>query len=139
MTSESTPTASPPKTSLVLTIVTWVGRAISLLCVAALSMSGILKIQQPQWLLDDFAKFKYPEGVLFPIGIAELVGVVLYAIPQTSVLGAIWLTGYLGGAVATHVHAGDGDFAGPIILGVLVWLGLVLRDPKLRAILPWRF
>jgi hypothetical protein len=63
--------------------------------------------------------------------------VILYAIPQTSVLGAILLTGYLGGATATHVRIGD-PFVGPVIAGMIVWGGLVLRDARLRSILPWR-
>jgi hypothetical protein len=61
----------------------------------------------------------------------------IYAIPQTAVLGAILLTGYMGGAIATHVRVGDGVVV-HIIIGVLVWLGLFLREPRLRAILPWR-
>jgi hypothetical protein len=63
--------------------------------------------------------------------------VILYAIPQTAVLGAILLTGYLGGAVSTHVRAGE-PFFFPVIVGVLVWLGLVLRDPRLRSLAPLR-
>jgi hypothetical protein len=72
-----------------------------------------------------------------PLGTTVLACTLLYAIPQTSVLGAILLTGYLGGATATHVRVGD-NFAGPIIFGVLVWLGLFLRDSRLRALIPWK-
>lgn len=75
--------------------------------------------------------------LLVPLGITELVCTILYAIPQTSVLGAILLTGYMGGAIATHVRVGD-MFLVQAGLGVLVWLGLYLREPRLRAILPWR-
>jgi hypothetical protein len=72
-----------------------------------------------------------------PVLIIEILCVILYAIPQTAVLGAILLTGYLGGAVATHVHAGEPWFF-PVIMGVIVWLGLVLRDPRLRELAPLR-
>jgi Mn2+/Fe2+ NRAMP family transporter len=72
------------------------------------------------------------------IGILEIACTVIYVIPRTSVLGAILLTGYLGGATATHVRIGDPSFFGPVIFGVLVWLGLWLRDARLRALLPLR-
>jgi len=72
-----------------------------------------------------------------PLGIVELTCAAIYAFPPTAVLGAILLTGYLGGATATHVRVGD-LFHMPILVGVLVWLGLYLRDGRLRAIVPWR-
>ena len=71
------------------------------------------------------------------LGILEIACTIIYAIPQTAVLGAILLTGYMGGAIATHVRVGEGVIP-HIIIGVLVWLGLFLREPRLRAILPWR-
>jgi hypothetical protein len=71
------------------------------------------------------------------LGILELVCTVLYAIPRTAVLGAILLTGYLGGAIATHVRIGD-DFTPPVIMALLLWGGLYLRDARLRALLPLR-
>jgi hypothetical protein len=71
------------------------------------------------------------------IAIVELACVLLYAIPRTSVLGAILLTGYLGGAISTHVRAGE-PFYLPLGVGVIVWLGLFLRDARLRALLPLR-
>lgn len=71
------------------------------------------------------------------LGVTELLCAVLYAIPQTSVLGAILLTGYMGGAIATHARIGEG-FIPQIIIGVLVWLGLFLRDARLRALIPIR-
>jgi hypothetical protein len=71
------------------------------------------------------------------LGIVEIACTVVYAIPQTAVLGAILLTGYLGGAIATHVRLEEG-FLPPVILGVLVWLGIYLRDARLRALLPFR-
>ena len=75
--------------------------------------------------------------VVRPLFFVELACVLLYVIPQTAVLGAILLTGYLGGAVATHVRAGE-PFWFPIIFGILIWLGLVLRDARIRALVPLR-
>jgi ABC-type transport system involved in cytochrome c biogenesis permease component len=84
--------------------------------------------------------FGYPESIILPLGIVLLACTVAYLIPRTSILGAILLTGYLGGAVATHVRAGDTLFSilFPIILGVLIWGGLYLRDARLPALIPLR-
>ena len=84
------------------------------------------------------AQFGYPSGLIVPIGVVELACVVLYVIPRTAVLGAVLLTGYLGGAIATHVRLSDPSFAGPLIFGIMVWAGLYLREPRLRALLPLR-
>jgi hypothetical protein len=72
------------------------------------------------------------------LGITEVACTIIYLIPRTAVLGAILLTGYFGGATATHVRVGDPSFVGPVVLGVLVWLGLFLRDDRLRALIPLR-
>jgi hypothetical protein len=82
-------------------------------------------------------KFGYPPGAIVVLGAVELVCALLFVIPRTSVLGAILVTGYLGGAVATHVRAGDA-FVAPALLGVVAWGGLFLRDERLRALLPFR-
>jgi hypothetical protein len=74
---------------------------------------------------------------LVPIGLLELLCAVLYLVPQTALLGAVLLTGYLGGAVATHLRIGE-PFVLPLVLGVLIWAGLWLRDPRLRGLLPLR-
>jgi hypothetical protein len=118
----------------------WAGRVISALPVLMLIMSGTMKLTRGTQVLEGFAKFGYPESVIFPLGVVELVSTLLYVIPQTSVLGAILLTGYLGGATATHVRVGDPlmTFMTPVILGVLVWLGLYLRHPRIRALFPLR-
>ena len=115
----------------------WAGRVISALPVLGLLFSGVMKLAQPQMVLDEFARLGYGEGIAVTIGIVEIACTIIYAIPQTAVLGAILLTGYLGGATATHVRIDD-PFISPIIAGVLVWLGLFLRDGRLRAILPLR-
>jgi ABC-type sugar transport system permease subunit len=86
---------------------------------------------------DGMTKYGYPATSAIPILIVEVVCAVLYAIPRTAVLGAVLLTGYLGGAVATHVHASE-SWVFPVIAGVLVWLGLYLRDARVRDLLPLR-
>jgi hypothetical protein len=86
---------------------------------------------------EEFHRLGYPQNTTRPIAMAEIGSAILYVIPQTAVLGAIVLTGYLGGATATHVRIGDPYF-GPIVMGVLAWLGIFLRDPRLRALIPWR-
>jgi DoxX-like family len=85
-------------------------------------------------------KLGYSESLIIPIGILLIVCTIIYLIPTTSVLGAILLTGYLGGAVATHVRAAEGVFpiVFPIIFGALLWLGLYLTDTRLRALIPLR-
>ena len=87
--------------------------------------------------MEGFVRLGYPESLTLGIGIVELACAVVYVIPQTSVLGAILLTGYLGGATATHVRIGEPFFM-PIVLGVLIWGGLFLREDRLRALLPLR-
>jgi hypothetical protein len=114
----------------------WGGRVASALPVLALVGSASMKLSHNAGMVPQFVgKFGYPESTMTPIGVAEILCTILYAVPQTSVLGAILLTGYLGGAVATHVRVGD-VFAPPLVLGILVWVGLYLRDARLRELLP---
>lgn len=113
------------------------GTIISTLASLMFIVSGVMKLMKPDFVLKEFPRFGYDESALLPIGITELICAIIYAIPRTSVLGAILLTGYLGGAVATHVRISD-PFIPPIVLGVAVWLGIFLRDARLRAILPFR-
>ena len=115
----------------------WAGRVVSALPVLMLLMSGVMKLVKPDFVVDSFRDLGWPESLALCLGILEISCTVVYLIPRTSVLGAILLTGYLGGATATHVRIGDPFFA-PIILGVLVWLGLFLRDSRLRALFPLR-
>jgi hypothetical protein len=119
----------------------WAGRVMSALPVMLLLFSGILKLTGMDAVIEGFAKLGYPASLILGIGIVEIACVVLYVIPRTVVLGAILATGYLGGAVATHVRVGDPFFShvlGPFYLGVLVWGGLYLRDERLRALIPVR-
>jgi hypothetical protein len=116
------------------------GRIISALPVLFLLMDGVMKLIKPAVVVDATVRLGYSETVILPLGIALLTCTILYLIPRTSVLGAILLTGYLGGAVATHVRAGEGLFPVlfPVIIGVLIWGGLYLRDQRLRSLIPLR-
>jgi hypothetical protein len=100
-------------------------------------VSAVMKFVKPDDVVKGFAHLGWPENLAVGLGILEIACTVIYVIPRTAVLGAILLTGYLGGAIATHVRIGD-PFYVPIILGVLVWGGLYLRDARLRALLPLR-
>jgi hypothetical protein len=125
-------TQSPSKAQL------WGGRVASALPVLGLLMSASMKFSHSAQLVPQFVgKLGFPESSMTPLGVVELVSTILYAVPKTSVLGAVLLTGYLGGAVATHVRVGD-PFIAPLVLGVLVWAGLFLRDERVRALLPLR-
>lgn len=115
----------------------WVGRIMSAVPVLMLLFSGVLKLIKPAPVVEEFARLGYPESLALGIGILELACTIVYVIPRTSILGAIVLTGYLGGATATHVRIGD-PFFSPIVVGVLVWGGLFLRDDRLRTLLLWR-
>jgi hypothetical protein len=118
----------------------WAGRIISAIPILFLLLDGVAKLFKPAPVVEATVKLGYPESVIIGLGIVLLVCTVLYAIPLTSVLGAILLTGYLGGAVATHVRVGDKLFniLFPGLVGVLVWGGLYLRDERLRALIPLR-
>jgi hypothetical protein len=118
----------------------WAGRIMSALPALFLLVDGGMKLVKPAPVVEATVRLGYPERVIFGLGILLLACTVVYLVPRTSILGAILLTGYLGGAVATHVRVGDGLFPifFPVILGVLVWGGLFLRDDRLRALLPWR-
>ena len=118
----------------------WAGLVVSALPALFLLVDAAMKLVKPAVVVEATVKLGYSESVIVPIGIVLLVSTVLYLVPQTSVLGAILLTGYLGGAVATHVRAGEGLFSiiFPVIFGVLIWLGLYLRYDRLRTLIPLR-
>src|SRR5262245_55642058 len=115
----------------------WTGRVLSGLAALFMLMDGIMKIPKPEFVVKATTELGYPESVILPLGIIVTVSTVLYLIPQTSVLGAILLTGYLGGAVASHVRRDDGLFADvfPVIFAALLWGGLCLRYPDISAVL----
>jgi len=116
----------------------WAGRIISALVALSLVFSGLMKLLKPAPILQGFAHFGYPESLILGIGILEIACAIVYLIPRTSVLGAILVTGYLGGATATNVRVGDPSFYVTVILGVLAWGGLYLREDRLRALIPLR-
>jgi hypothetical protein len=97
-----------------------------------------MKLNPPAEVLEQFVtKGGFPANTLTPIGILEVVCTLLYAFPRTAVLGAILLTGYLGGATVVHVRGGE-PFIAPVLIGCIVWLGIYLREPRLHALTPWR-
>jgi uncharacterized membrane protein YphA (DoxX/SURF4 family) len=115
----------------------WTGRVLSAVPVALLVMSGVMKFTKSPELVEGFTHLGWPENLAIALGILELTCTVLYVIPQTAVLGAVLLTGYMGGAIATHVRINEPIYL-HIGLGVVIWLGLYLRDARLRALLPLR-
>src|SRR5258708_13094867 len=119
----------------------WIGRVLSGLVVVFLIPDGIIKFIRPAPVVDAFAHLGLPLSLANTIGILLLVCTAIYAFPRTAVLGAILLTGYLGGAVATHLRTGDPLFSHilfPTYLGAMLCLGLYLPDDRLRALVPPR-
>jgi len=116
----------------------WAGRIIGGLPALFLIVDAVMKFIKPPPVVEATVKLGYPESVIFGLGIVLLVSTILYLIPMTSVLGAILLTGYLGGAVATHVRVGEGPFSVlfPVIFGAMLWGGLWLRNDRLRSLIP---
>jgi len=116
----------------------WAGRVISALVVIFLLFDAAVKLLKLPVAMEGTTRLGYPAGVVFPLGIVLLACVALYVIPRTSVLGAILLTGYLGGATATNVRVQNPWILFPVVIGVLVWAGLYLRDDRLRQLIPLR-
>lgn len=118
----------------------WTGRIVSTIFALFLLVDAVAKLFKPAPVIEGTVRLGYPESVIIGLGIVLLVCTVLYMIPRTSVLGAILLTGYLGGATATHVRVGGSLFEilFPGIFGILIWGGLFLRDERLRALIPLR-
>jgi len=118
----------------------WAGRITSALPALFLLVDGAMKLVVPEPVVRATVELGYSETVIVPLGIVLLACTILYLIPRTAVLGAILLTGYLGGAVATHVRVGQGPFEilFPVLMGVLLWGGLALREDRLRALIPLR-
>jgi DoxX-like protein len=115
---------------------TWTGRGITGLIGLMMIFSAAMKLaNSPEVAKELVGRLGYPEAVTIILGVVELACVVLYLFPRTAILGAVLLTGYLGGAVATHVRIHD-NFIPPVIGGVLVWLAMYLRDARVRALLP---
>ena len=101
----------------------------------------VVKLVKIQPVVESFAQLGYPDSLARGIGLLELACLALYVVPRTAVLGAILLTGFLGGAISTHLRIGDPLFSHvlfPAYVGILVWSGLFLRDDTLRALIPLR-
>lgn len=116
----------------------WTGYVFTALPTLFLLLDGVMKLIKPVQVVESTVQLGYPESTIVGMGIVLLISVVLYIIPQTSVLGAILLTGYLGGAVATQVRVSGPLFniLFPVILGVIIWGGIYLRNTKLRTLIP---
>jgi hypothetical protein len=119
----------------------WTGRVLSGLVVAFLLFDAVIHLMRPAPVVEAFAKLGLPLRLAVTLGIIELVCILLYAVPRTSILGAILLTGYLGGAIATQLPRSNslfGEILFPVYVGVIVWGGIYLRDERLRTLLPLR-
>ena len=131
----SMPSAGVSNTAL------WTGRVFSGLVVTFLAFDGAIKLVPLDVVVDTSRQLGIPEHLARTLGVLTLVGTALYATPRTAVLGAIVLTGYLGGAIYVHVRAGSPLFSHTLFgvyLGLLIWGGLYLRDPVVRALIPLR-
>jgi hypothetical protein len=117
----------------------WTGRIISGLATLFLLLDALGKLLKPAPVVAGTVRLGYSEALIVPIGIVLATCTVLYLMPRRAVLGSILLTGYLGGAVATHVRAGDPVFPVlfPVMLGILLWGGHWLRDSRLRSLIPF--
>ena len=119
----------------------WTGRVLSGLAAAFLIFDSVGKVLRVQPVIEGTISLGYPVSVIVPLGVTLLTCVLVYLVPRTAVLGALLLTGYLGGAVATHVRVGNPLLSHalfPTYVAALLWGGLVLRDRRLRAFLPLR-
>jgi hypothetical protein len=133
--SASIVTASPSKSRL------WTGRVLSILAILFLLFDGIMKLVRPLPVTQAMTQLGFPQNLSVPIGVILLICTALYALPATSVLGSILLTGYLGGAVVSQMRIGASLFGStlfPIYFAVLLWTGIYLREPRLRTLIPVR-
>jgi Na+/phosphate symporter len=118
----------------------WTGRILSGLMALFFILDGVGHLMKPAPVVEAFTRLGYPLSTSVGIGVLALICTAIYVTPRSSVLGAILLTGYLGGAVSTHVRAGSTLFETifPVILGALVWAGIYVRDAQLRKLIPVR-
>ena len=118
----------------------WAGYSISALATLFLIFDSVIKVLKMAPAVEATTQLGYPESLVVVIGVIELVCLAVYLVPRTSILGAIFLTGYLGGAIATNLRAGTPVFnvVFPLIIGALIWGGIYLRDQRLRALVPLR-
>ncbi|HET7892867.1 MAG TPA: DoxX family protein [Candidatus Sulfotelmatobacter sp.] len=116
----------------------WTGRVMSALPVMLILLGSVMKLMRLPSVVEGFARAGVPERLIIPVGTIELLCVVVYLIPRTAVLGAILMTGLLGGATITTLRVADPTYPMPVILGMLAWGGLYMRDARLRALIPFR-
>ncbi len=129
----------PPLTPATTNKQLWTGRILTAIPVLFLLMDGATKLVKPAPVLDAMAKLGYPAGLAVGLGVLLLLCIGLYLVPRTSILGAVLLTGYLGGAISAQVRVGNPLFSHilfPAYVALLVWVGLLLREPRLRQFLP---
>ncbi|MBV8176896.1 MAG: DoxX family protein [Verrucomicrobia bacterium] len=119
----------------------WTGRVLTILSILFLLMDAIMKLMKPAFVVEATVKLGYQESAIQGLGVVLLVCTILYAIPTTSVFGAMLLTGYLGGAVATNLRAGTPLFSNvlfPVYFAIILWGGLYLREKRIRELVPFR-
>lgn len=126
-----------PKSSAAGKATLWVGRLLSALPFPPMLFGAGAKLTHAHEAVEGFYRLGLPERAMHPIGLLEITCVVLYAIPRTAILGAILVTGYMGGAILANVRAGE-PIVAPVLMGVFAWAGLFLRDQRLRVLLPLR-
>jgi hypothetical protein len=114
----------------------WAGRIMSALPVLLILVGSVMKLLRLPGVTEGFARAGVPERLILPVGLIELICVVVYLIPRTAVLGAILMTGLLGGATITTLRVGDPTYPMPVILGMLAWGGLYMRDARVRDLIP---
>ena len=113
------------------------GRILTLVVSLPFAMSSVMKLIQHTEVIKGVGHLGIPESLVLPLGMLELVCLCIYLLPQTALLGAILLTGYIGGAILTHLRIGEAVFM-QVIIGILIWAAIYLREPHLREILPFR-
>ena len=118
----------------------WTGRILSGWAILFFLFDGVMKLFKPAVVITATLGLGFPESEIIGIGVVALISTVLYAVPRTTIFGAILLTGYLGGAIASKVRieAPLFDIVFALVFALFIWGGLWLRDPQLRALMPWR-
>jgi hypothetical protein len=119
----------------------WTGRILSGFVTAFLIFDAVIHLLRPAPVVEAFARLHLSLSLAVDLGVIELVCIALYALPRTSILGAIFLTGYLGGAIAIQLTTSNslfGEILFPVYVSAILWGGLYLRDERLRALVPWR-
>jgi DoxX-like family len=116
-----------------------IGYALSILPALLLAMGGVMNVMKTEVAVKGAHEIGYADAVLLPLGVATLLSVVLLVIPRTAMIGALLITGFLGGAVGVHVRQGDPllNVLIPVIFASVIWIGLCLRNPKLNSLMPW--